>query len=226
MRSPGCCLGSCFGLVLGALLALALVVALARWAPEQFERAVRWAVGEARSEPEQARAPERADGDLIHKARRRLRRAISGSGASRTLSRSVDFTEAEIQAVLRDPLGPLGEVPPSLRTELLEGTARMSWEARLVQTPVWLSSLVAVQASVTVKPEVEEGALAYSIESARVAGVPLPGFVARWLGARLPGAPRLPPDAASLLPGLGGIEVHPGWLRLLPAGGASGWSRP
>jgi plasmid stabilization system protein ParE len=206
MRAPGCCLGLCLGLVLGATLAVGGLVALARRAPERFETAWRWAV---ESGPQPPTAPAAggpaADPALRLKVRERVRLLAEAPRSGSPPRGPVDFTRLEAQAALSDPQGPLGGQPAGVRVDLEPKRVRLSWDVR------------AVPVSVNVAPRVEKNRILCPVVSGTVAGVPVPGFMARALVTRLPGAPRLPPpDGVPLPPGIASIDVEAGRVRLIP----------
>jgi hypothetical protein len=205
-------------------MALGLVLALARWAPERLVSAVRWAAGTAEPPATEVRPPERKDPKssdpeaLRRQSRRRLRRARESDRQGGALRRSIEFTPEEVQALASDPQGPLGGRPAGLRVQLLDGRVKLSWRASPLDGPRWLAELIAVPMELIVEPGVESGKAVLPVRGVRAAGVLLPEWIARWLAPKLPAAPSL--DAfgrEALLPGLGGIEVHPGRLVLHPA---------
>lgn len=191
-------------------MALGLGVALARWAPDRFESALRWAAGTGRSFSAERRSADPELQTLRHQARRRLNRALEKG----TLRRRVEFTPDEVQALASDPQGPLGSGPANLRVQLLDGRARLSWTALPFEWPRWLGERLGVSMELIVEPAVEEGRVDLRVRAARVAGVRLPEWIASRLAPSLPAAPRLDRlEHTWHLPGLDRIEIQP--LRLI-----------
>ncbi len=191
-------------------MAVGLVVALARWAPDRFESALRWAAGRGLSASAEPRSADPELQTLRRQARRRLVRALEKG----TLRRPVEFARDEVQALASDPQGPLGGKPANLRVQLLDGRARLSWTALPFEWPRWLGERLGVPMELVVEPAVEEGRVDLRVRAARVAGVRLPEWIAARLASSLPAAPRLDRlEETYHLPGLDHVEIQP--LRLI-----------
>lgn len=191
-------------------MALGLVVALARWAPDRFESALRWAAGPAPSSSSEPRSTDPELQTLRRQARRRLNRALE-QGA---LRQRVELTPDEVQALASDPQGPLVGGLGNLCVQLLDGRARLSWTVLPFEWPRWLAERLAVPMELMVEPAVVEGRIDLRVRAARVAGVRLPEWIAGRVAPSFPAAPRLDRlEQAWHLPGLDRIEIQP--LRLI-----------
>ena len=237
MRGPGCLFGSVAGLAAGVAAAVAVFVGLARWAPGILDRAQRVATGTEESgdagrdaiAPGRARVEEAARGDkraptpgemaLRIRMRHRLRRLEAEAKTGTQMSAPVEFSEAEIQAALTDPQGPLKGTPRGLEADLLPGKVRLSWPL-LPESgrSGWLAPLARLEASVDLEPRIEKGRLVCPPVSGSVGGIPIPRRLIAELAPALPSAPRLPPLAGFALPsGTSSVKVLTGRLRLEPA---------